>query len=63
MLAQEKEQDWNQEIRKEAAEQLAPRFLRASALVWQSGLVVHWLAPVLVRRLEAARLGLGLAAA
>ena len=41
---------------------MAPRFLRASALVWQSGLVVvHWLAPVLVPPLAAARLGLGLA--
>lgn len=62
MLAQEKEEEWDQEKRKDSAAHLAPRFLRASALVWQSGLVlVHWLAPVLVRRSEAARLGLGLA--
>ena len=62
MLAQEKEQDWDQEKREDSPEDLAPRFLRASAVVWQSGLVVvHWLAPVLAPRLVVARLGLGLA--
>ena len=60
-MAQEEEQQWDQEKGEETAEYLAPRFLRASALVWQSSLVVHWLAPVLVRRSEAARLVLGLA--
>ena len=62
MLAQEKEQDWDQEKREETPEDLAPRFLRASAVVWQSGLVVvHWLAPVLAPPLVVARLGLALA--
>ena len=62
MLAEEEEQQWDQEKGEDSAEHLAPRFPRASALVWQSGLVlVHWLAPVLVRRSEAARLVLGLA--
>ena len=62
MLAQEEEQQWDQEKGEDSAEHLAPRLLRASAVVWQSGLVmVHWLAPVLVRRSEAARLVLGLA--
>ena len=62
MLAQEEEQQWDQEKREDSAEHLAPRFLRASALVWQSGLVlVHWLAPVLAPPLVVARLGLGLA--
>ena len=61
-MAQEEEQQWDQEKGEDSAEHLAPRFLRASALVWQSRLVVvHWLAPVLARRSEAARLGLGLA--
>ena len=63
-MAQEEEQQWDQEKGQEAAEQLAPRFLRASALVWQSGaVVVHLLAPVLVPPLAAARLGLALALA
>ena len=62
MLAQEEEQQWDQEKGEDSAEHLAPRFLRASALVWQSGLVVvHWLAPVLAPPLVVARLGLGLA--
>ena len=62
MLAQEEEQQWDQEKGKDSPEDLAPRFLRASALVWQSGLVVvHWLAPVLAPPLVVARLGLGLA--
>lgn len=62
MLAQEEEQQWDQEKGQETAEHLAPRFLRASALVWQSGsVVVHLLAPVLVPPLEVARLGLELA--
>ena len=61
MLAQEEEQQWDQEKGEDSAEHLAPRFLRASAVVWQSGLVVvHWLAPVLVPPLVVARLGLGL---
>jgi hypothetical protein len=61
VLAQEEEQQWDQEKGEDSAEHLAPRFLRASALVWQSGLLMaHWLAPVLVRRSEAARLVLGL---
>ena len=62
MLAQEEEQQWDQEKGEDSAEHLAPRFLRASAVVWQSGLVVvHWLAPVLAPPLVVARLGLGLA--
>ena len=62
MLAQEEEQQWDQEKREDSPEDLAPRFLRASAVVWQSGLVVvHWLAPGLAPPLEVARLGLGLA--
>jgi hypothetical protein len=62
VLAQEEDQQWDQEKGQETAEQLAPRFLRASALVWQSGSVmVHLLAPVLVPPSEVARLGLGLA--
>ena len=61
MLAQEEEQQWDQEKGEDSAEHLAPRFLRASAVVWQSGLVVvHWLAPGLVPPLVVARLGLGL---
>ena len=62
MLAQEEEQQWDQEKRQETVADLAPRFLRASAVVWQSGsVVVHWLAPVLAPPLVVARLGLGLA--
>ena len=62
MLAQEEEQQWDQEKGEDSAEHLAPRFLRASAVVWQSGsVVVHWLAPVLAPPLVVARLGLGLA--
>ena len=62
MLAQEEEQQWDQEKGEETAADLAPRFLRASAVVWQSGLVVvHWLAPVLAPPLVVARVGLGLA--
>jgi hypothetical protein len=62
VLAQEEEQQWDQEKGEETAAELAPRFLRASAVVWQSGLVVvHWLAPVLAPPLVVARLGLGLA--
>ena len=61
-MAQEEEQQWDQEKGEETAAELAPRFLRASAVVWQSGLVVvHWLAPVLAPPLVVARLGLGLA--
>ena len=61
-MAQEKEEEWDQEKREETPEDLAPRFLRASAVVWQSGSVVaHWLAPVLAPPLVVARLGLGLA--
>jgi len=61
-MAQEKEEEWDQEKREDSPEDLAPRFLRASAVVWQSGLVVvHWLAPVLAPPLVVARLGLGLA--
>ena len=60
-MAQEEEQQWDQEKGDETAADLAPRFLRASAVVWQSGLVVvHWLAPVLAPPLVVARLGLGL---
>jgi hypothetical protein len=62
VLAQEEEQQWDQEKGEETAADLAPRFLRASAVVWQSGLVVvHWLAPVLAPPLVVARLGLALA--
>ena len=61
-MAQEEEQQWDQEKGEETAADLAPRFLRASAVVWQSGLVVvHWLAPVLAPPLVVARLGLALA--
>ena len=61
-MAQEKEEEWDQEKREDSPEDLAPRFLRASAVVWQSGLVVvHWLAPVLAPPLAVALLGLGLA--
>ena len=60
-MAQEEDQQWDQEQGEDSPEDLAPRFLRASAVVWQSGLVVvHWLAPVLVPPLAVARLGLGL---
>ena len=62
MLAQEEEEEWDQEKGEETPEDLAPRFLRASVAVWQSGSVaVHWLAPVLVPPLVVARLGLALA--
>jgi hypothetical protein len=62
VLAQEEEQQWDQEKGEDSAEDLAPRFLRASAVVWQSGsVVVHWLAPVLAPPSVVARLGLGLA--
>ena len=62
MLAQEEEEEWDQERREDSPEDLAPRLLRASAVVWQSGsAVVHWLAPVLVPPLVVARLGLALA--
>ena len=62
MLAQEEEEEWDQERREDSPEDLAPRLLRASVAVWQSGsVVVHWLAPVLVPPLVVARLGLGLA--
>jgi hypothetical protein len=64
VLAQEKEQQWDQEKGQVPANQLAPRFLRASALVWQSGLVsAHWLPPGLESALQSAqglRLDLGL---
>ena len=61
MLAQEEEEEWDQERREDSPEDLAPRLLRASVAVWQSGsVVVHWLAPVLVPPLVVARLGLGL---
>jgi len=62
VLAQEEEEEWDQERREDSPEDLAPRLLRASVAVWQSGsVVVHWLAPVLVPPLVVARLGLGLA--
>jgi Ca2+/H+ antiporter len=64
VVTQEKEHQWDQEKGEETAEHLAPRFLRASALVWQAGLmVVHWLAPVLAPPLVVARLAQVLAQA
>ena len=60
-MAQEEEEEWDQEKREETPEHLAPRLLRASAVVWKSGLVVHWLAPVLAPPSEAAGLALALA--
>jgi len=61
-LAQEEEEEWDQQKGEDSPEDLAPRFLRASVAVWQSGLVVvHWLAPVLAPPLKVARLGLALA--
>ena len=60
-MAQEEEEEWDQERREDSPEDLAPRLLRASVAVWQSGsVVVHWLAPVLVPPLVVARLGLAL---
>ena len=56
MLAQEEEQQWDQEKGEDSAEHLAPRFPRASALVWQSGLVsAHWLPPGLESALQSAQ--------
>ena len=61
MLAQEEEEEWDQQKGEDSPEDLAPRLLRASVAVWQSGsVVVHWLAPVLVPPLVVARLGLAL---
>lgn len=58
MVAQEEEEEWDQERRQEMAKEL-PSAQLSEVLEVVLGLV-HWLAPVLVRRSEAARLDLGL---
>lgn len=58
MVAQEEEEEWDQERRQEMAKEL-PSAQLLEVLEVVLGLV-HWLAPVLVRRSVAAQLGLRL---
>ena len=65
MLAEEKEQQWDQEKGEDSAEHLAPRFPRATVRVWQTArdqVLVHWSPLGLESALQSAR-GLGLALA